>query len=69
MSIPIPDIFRAQNQYLVYNQLQGAKFGYMRATDGKGKASDCVQCGQCEEQCPQHLSIIELLQKCAATLE
>ena len=69
MNIPIPDIFRNRNSQLVYNQIQGAKMGYARATGGKGKASDCIQCGQCEGACPQHLPIIELLQDCAANLE
>jgi predicted aldo/keto reductase-like oxidoreductase len=26
-------------------------------------AAQCVECGRCEEACPQHLSIIEHLKK------
>ena len=69
MQIPIPDIFSAMNRVMVYNQLEAAKRNYSEDTKDKGKASDCIQCGQCEFQCPQHISIIEKLQECAALLE
>lgn len=42
---------------------------YRRLTETFGKASDCVQCGQCEGVCPQHLPIIQNLQKVAAQFE
>ena len=69
MNIPIPDIFNNRNMQLVYNQIEGAKNGYKRVTGGKGKASDCIECGQCEGACPQHLPIITLLKDCAEHLE
>ena len=69
MSIPIPEIFSARNQQLVYNTIARAKNDYARATSEKGKASDCIQCGQCEAACPQGLPIITLLQECAENLE
>ena len=67
--IPIPEIFAVRNQQMMLNQGEGAKFGYNRATSDKGKASDCIQCGQCEGACPQHLGIIGYLQECVANLE
>ena len=34
-----------------------------------GKASECIKCGKCEEICPQHLKIRDLLEKVAKTFE
>ena len=34
-----------------------------------GKASACLQCGQCEGVCPQHLPIIKLLEEATKYLE
>ena len=62
-NIPIPEIFA------VYNRKKGSpRFRTVReyniVTQGRGLASECVQCGQCEGVCPQHLNIIELLEQC-----
>ncbi|MBO4887153.1 MAG: aldo/keto reductase [Firmicutes bacterium] len=64
MSIPIPEIFAVRNRVLSFKPWDGGKRDYVIATTGKGKASDCIQCGQCEGACPQHLPIIELLEQC-----
>ena len=63
MSIPIPEIFTVANRRKGSPQFRTVR-EYNIVTQGKGRASDCVQCGQCEGVCPQHLPIIELLEKC-----
>ena len=68
--IPIPRIFRTRNNQILYDlPLEKAKGEYAFATGGRGKASDCVECRQCEDACPQHLEITRLLKECAAALE
>ena len=67
--ISIPDIFSAMNQFTLYNDKNGAKNRYQNAVKEGGKASDCIQCGNCEAHCPQKIQIIEELKKAAATLE
>ena len=67
--ILIPKVFAAANKQLGQNDAGKAKEAYARAIDGRGKASDCIGCGQCEGACPQHLPVIEWLRKCAEILE
>lgn len=72
MNIAIPEYFN------VYNDIK--QFGrdtlWINATTyygvlGKthGKASECIECGQCEEQCPQHIGIIDSLKQVAEMFE
>ena len=63
MSIPIPEIFNVENRKKGSPEFR-TKREYTIVTEGRGKASDCIQCGQCEAACPQHLPIISLLEQC-----
>ena len=54
----IPKVFAAANRQLAQNDPEKAKKAYAEATDGRGRASDCIGCGQCEGACPQHLPVI-----------
>ncbi len=71
MSINIRGIFTAMNMELIYGNHEAAKGNYGFATkfQGMGTAGECVACGQCESVCPQHISIIDELKRCAAAFE
>lgn len=66
MGIAIPEIFSVRNDEVKKASWDGGKQAYNIATQGKGKASECIECGQCENACPQHLPIIELLKTCTS---
>jgi len=68
MNIHIPEIFAVMNVYKMYGNLTEARNEY-RWRPGGEKASACIQCGQCEGACPQHLPIISLLEEIVETLE
>lgn len=71
-SIAIPKYFSLYNIDRLEIKEKGwrpQKEYYNRLTASFGKASDCIQCGQCEEACPQHLPIIRHLQEVAAYFE
>ena len=63
MNIPIPEIFTVANRKKGSPAFRTRR-EYTIVTQDKGKASECIQCGQCEGACPQHLPIIELLESC-----
>ena len=72
MGIRIPDLFSIKNRQLL-NGLpdhdEKLVERYNRVTMESGKASDCIQCGQCESVCPQGINIIERLQDIAQSFE
>ena len=69
MDITIPAMFTVYNNMIMFN----ASYPWINydtvTAEGHGKASDCIECGMCEEVCPQHLEIRELLKKVAAKFE
>ena len=68
--INIPEIFKALNAKRTFPTDNRPIFVYGGLVDrGSGKASSCLECGQCEGVCPQHLNIIELLKEAAEKLE
>ena len=68
MGVHIPEIFTAYNMYL-NGKKEEAQAEYEMVTADGGKASDCIQCGQCEGACPQSIPVIDNLQKAAEVFE
>lgn len=69
MQIPIPAIFEARNRQLLFGAIEEGERRYNNATKNASRASDCIQCGQCEAACPQHINIIKRLQDCALVFD
>lgn len=67
--ISIPDVFKALNTLRLYGEDGRPHSYYNKLVETSGRAGDCVQCGQCESVCPQHLSIIELLKEASEKLD
>ncbi len=66
MNIPIPDYFALLN---AEKQGTPSDSEYKALTEQYGKASDCIECGQCEGHCPQQLEIIKRLKNVAKVFE
>ena len=71
-NIPIPryfSLYNADRQEIKEKTWRPQREYYSRLTDSFGKASDCLECGQCEGVCPQHLPVIRYLKEVADYFE
>jgi predicted aldo/keto reductase-like oxidoreductase len=62
VGINIPSVFLFAGYLERYNLEAWARDRYEALS---AKASDCVECGDCEARCPYHLPIRQMLKKCA----
>jgi Predicted oxidoreductases of the aldo/keto reductase family len=64
IGIRVPDCFTVYNNASMFDSI-AAKKGYqnMVKLGHTKKASECIECGQCTEKCPQHLPISQRLKE------
>ncbi|MDD6101551.1 MAG: aldo/keto reductase [Clostridiales bacterium] len=55
--VDIPGSFRLWNRYGIYENIGDAKWHFGNELKEDKRPINCVECGLCEEQCPQKLSI------------
>ncbi len=64
--VNIPRVFSLWNEESIYGN--GGKRFYRRLMEKEHGADQCMKCGACEEKCPQHLPIPDLLAEAHAEL-
>ncbi len=71
-NVGIPENFSLMNMHKVWGLTDHAKGGYKHLgldhRKGLLPASECIECGECEDKCPQNIPIIEQLKETAKAL-
>lgn len=68
MNIDIPALFSMENAQREFPGTD-VSWRFANATKDHAKPSECIACGACEEACPQHIEIRDLLRDIAAKNE
>lgn len=61
--VDIPRNFALYNEAHTYDDLGSSRFAYHQFFAEENRASACTECGNCEEACPQNLSIRDYLKE------
>jgi hypothetical protein len=67
--VNVPEILSFYNEYYVENRNDEVKRRYWEHITPESQAKRCARCGRCEELCPQHLQIREILGRAAMLFE
>lgn len=59
--VAIPRIFSIYNEAVAYDSWGHAHWAYKNQITPEARADNCIECGECEEVCPQNIKIIEWL--------
>jgi predicted aldo/keto reductase-like oxidoreductase len=66
--VNIPRVFALYNEAVAYKQLELNRNIYRGVLSKSEQAGSCTRCGECEERCPQHIGIRELMPRVHAEL-
>ncbi|MDD2522676.1 MAG: aldo/keto reductase [Anaerolineaceae bacterium] len=64
----IPQIFEIYNNSVMYDIQERGRRSYQNQISEGSRADACIECGTCEDLCPQHLTIIDYLKDAHAYL-
>ncbi len=67
--VNVPEILSFYNKYYAENRNDEIKRRYWEHVTPESQAKRCARCGRCEELCPQHLQIREILNRAAVLFE
>jgi predicted aldo/keto reductase-like oxidoreductase len=67
--VNIPGNFQQLNHVFMYGDRVTPRLLYHHFYKAPERASNCEECGQCEDACPQHIPIREMLKEVAAEFE
>jgi predicted aldo/keto reductase-like oxidoreductase len=71
-NIAIPEYFYIYNSHVqeqtqtTYSGMGNGEYHYFMTVSKRGAPGSCIECGQCEKACPQHLPIADNLKTVAA---
>ena len=62
-NIVIPGIINVYNSFLTHRAKASAGYAYTMMRDVSTDPAECIKCRKCEEHCPQHIDISDILAK------
>ena len=60
--VNIPTVFSFYNEGIMFNAQKYAQYAYTNWIPEDQRADKCLDCGECETKCPQHIQIVEWLE-------